>query len=343
MRRRYEDKNLGRKKLAVIDQVNNVVGEYRDQGLTLTLRQAYYQLVARGLIPNTERSYKNLGAAVTDGRMSGLIDWHSIEDRTRFLRGNRHWDHPADIIEESTLRFRYDLWDDQPERVEVWIEKDALVGVIEQICVDLDVDFFSCRGYVSASEMWAAGQRIGHYLEAGQTVTILHLGDHDPSGVQMTEDIRNRLETFCRRDVAHKAVKSTDDRGEAVQRTDKAEMIRHIDEAIRRMNAQRDHGLVVPTVDRIALTMDQVREHDPPPNPAKLSDSRAAAYVEEHGYESWELDALDPTTLRDLISEHVEAHRDEDLWQAAVARQDEARDALSSIAESASDQLGGRS
>lgn len=84
----YKEINFRGKSLELINLVNQVVEEYQAQGYELTLRQAYYQLVARGYIPNNERSYKNIGNFINDGRLAGLIDWHSITDRTRNLRRN---------------------------------------------------------------------------------------------------------------------------------------------------------------------------------------------------------------------------------------------------------------
>lgn len=86
----YKEINFRGKSLELINLVNQVVEEYQAQGYELTLRQAYYQLVARGYIPNNERSYKNIGNLINDGRLAGLIDWHSITDRTRNLRRNGH-------------------------------------------------------------------------------------------------------------------------------------------------------------------------------------------------------------------------------------------------------------
>jgi hypothetical protein len=90
------------------------------------------------------------------------------------------------------------MWARQKYRPEVWIEKDALVGVIEDVCSRLDVPYFSCRGYTSQSEMWVGGQRIGQWAKRAkrQTPVIFHFGDHDPSGKDMTRDIVDRLEMF---------------------------------------------------------------------------------------------------------------------------------------------------
>jgi hypothetical protein len=184
----YRDINLRPKALATIEAANTIIAEYADQGFDLTLRQLFYQFVSRALIPNTQRDYKNLGSIVNDGRLAGLIDWSAIVDRTRNLRDLAHWDSPADIVDACARQFRFRLWDDQPCRVEVWIEKDALVGVIEGVCTEYDVPHFSCRGYTSQSELWGAAQRLLEHDT--KECIILHLGDHDPSGVDMSRDIQ---------------------------------------------------------------------------------------------------------------------------------------------------------
>lgn len=181
-----------------IAQANLIIDEYLEAGYKLTLRQLYYQFVARDLLANHDRNYKKLGDAVSKGREAGLIDWNAIEDRTRNLQANSHWDHPTDIVQACANQFQIDKWEHQTHRVEVWIEKDALVGVIERVCQQNDVSYFSCRGYTSASEMWRAGRRLARYAAAGQKPVVLHLGDHDPSGIDMTHDIDERLALFGR-------------------------------------------------------------------------------------------------------------------------------------------------
>lgn len=182
--------------LTMITRANTIIADYQAQGYQLTLRQLYYQFVSRDLLENTERNYKKLGGIISDARLAGLIDWDAIEDRTRNLRGLSHWEDPAHIIESAHASFRIDKWENQPNRVEVWVEKDALVGVLERVCNEYDVSYFACRGYVSQSEMYAAAQRLAGYIDGGQDVYILHLGDHDPSGIDMTRDIRDRLDLF---------------------------------------------------------------------------------------------------------------------------------------------------
>lgn len=194
-KRQYKDINFQSKSLDLIGLVNSVIEEYDAQGYELTLRQVYYQLVARGYIPNNERSYKNLGNLINDGRLAGLIDWHSIVDRTRNVRSNPHWETPQEVIETAKYLYHLDRWATQPNYVEVWVEKDALIGIVNQACKPLDVPHFSCRGYTSQSEMWAAAQRFIKQRHR-ESCTIIHLGDHDPSGIDMTRDIQERLEMF---------------------------------------------------------------------------------------------------------------------------------------------------
>lgn len=250
--------------LRKIELVNRIIEDYQKKGYSLTLRQVYYQLVARDIIPNNEKSYKNLGNLISDGRLAGLISWKAIEDRTRNIRGIQHWDSPAQIIEATAHSYSLDRWENQKYRIEVWVEKDALVGVVGKACGALDVDYFSCRGYVSQSEMWGAAQRLNRYTKRGQRTVIIHLGDHDPSGIDMSRDIQERLGLFGSSPIFH----------------------------------------------RVALNMDQIEEYDPPPNPAKLTDSRAKGYINMFGDDSWELDALKPEVIEKLIHDKVSQYMD---------------------------------
>jgi hypothetical protein len=192
----YRDKSFSRGSLAVIDTARQICAEYQRQGFDLTLRQLYYQFVARGFLANKDTEYKRLGNIINDARLAGLLDWDYIVDRTRNLRGLAHWDEPSSVIDSAAYGYQTDRWANQAHRVEVWIEKDALIGVIAGACNRLDVPFFSCRGYTSQSELWGAGQRLARYSRLGQDPVVIHLGDHDPSGIDMTRDIGDRLALF---------------------------------------------------------------------------------------------------------------------------------------------------
>lgn len=284
----YRPKKFNADRQDKIEKANTIIAEYRAQGFELTLRQLYYQFVSRDFIPNNQREYKNLGDIINDARLAGLVDWEAIVDRTRNLQALANWDSPADIIKACANQFRIDKWAEQQYRIECWIEKDALVGVIEGVCNELDIDYFSCRGYTSQSEMWSAAMRLKRYRQNGQIPMVLHLGDHDPSGKDMTRDITDRLAEFSGKDIE---------------------------------------------VKRLALNMDQVQQYDPPPNPAKITDSRAENYIAEFGEESWELDALEPAVIAQLIRDAVFAVRDADQWEQAVAEEAKHKEQLGKVSE----------
>jgi hypothetical protein len=199
MLRAYKKKRFTAEQLKMIEFCNSVLTRYQAKGMMMTLRQLYYQAVAKDKLPeNTMKEYKKFGDLVSDGRMAGLISWRAIEDRTRNLKKNWHSTGPKDAIETISGWFGIDKWENQETRVEVWIEKDALLGVIGNICETLDVPYFSCRGYTSQTELWIAGQRVKRYVNsAEQNVVVLHLGDHDPSGIDMTRDIQERVSLFA--------------------------------------------------------------------------------------------------------------------------------------------------
>jgi hypothetical protein len=294
----YEEKHFTASSLEVIGRANPILEEYalRPTPITLTLRQLYYQFVARGWIPNNQKEYKRLGKIINDARMPGRVDWDHLQDRTRNLSRLPSWDDPSGVIQSAATSYHRDLWAGQDCYVEVMIEKDALVGVIEGVCERWDVPYFSCRGYTSQSEMWGAGQRLLQRISSGQKARVIHLGDHDPSGLDMSRDIRERLATFLS------------------------------------FHLGRDPGDLL-ELRRIALNLDQVRRYHPPPNPAKPDDSRYRAYARVYGEQSWELDALDSDVLIDLIEENVRRYLDEPLWKQQHTRQESERRVLKLASE----------
>jgi hypothetical protein len=193
-------RNFADGSLEVIDHANQIISEYQAQGFTLTLRQLYYQFIARDLFPNDRRwvnvggdkwkrsqsvnatknatpNYKWLGSIVNDGRLAGLIDWSAMEDRLRTVEFVPSWDDPESILDAVGDQYKEDLWAGQEYRPEVWIEKDALAGVIENVCRRWRVPHFACRGYTSQSAQYEAGKRFKNCIEKGQIPIVLHLGD----------------------------------------------------------------------------------------------------------------------------------------------------------------------
>lgn len=282
----YEKKDFRAATWQIIAQARAILEEYAAKGRTVTLRQLYYQFVSRDLIANSQRSYNRLGSIVSDARVAGALPWDAFEDRARRLLKRHAWDTPAGYIMPDG--YRMDPWKDQDWRVEVWVEKEALIGVVDQAAESMRVPAFACKGYVSQTAMWEAGRRAVKYAKAGQDLCIVHLGDHDPSGVDMTRDIQERIQLFA---------------------------------APLKSDELRTYPNVI--VERIALNMDQIEEYDPPPNPAKFTDSRARDYVALYGDESWELDALDPDVMDAMIVEKIGEYRDQAKFMSVIAEEQE--------------------
>lgn len=304
----YQNLNFRDKTWGLIEKANVIIEEYSKQGYRLSLRQLYYQFVSRDFLANSDKNYEMLGKAVSKGRLAGAIDWDAIADRLRPLQALPHWDNPADVIAAAARSYGISLWDGQPMRVEVWVEKDALADIVEKACNAFDVPFLVCRGYASQTSVWEAGRRIVSKRKAGQDTVILHLGDHDPSGMDMTRDNDARLDML--------ATPTKDD------------ILTHHTNKHKALLVQRVR------VKRIALNMDQVRKHKPPPNPAKMSDTRAVGYVERFGRQSWELDALDPKALVSIIQSNIKPYiKDKQLWQTNTERQATERALLAKVSE----------
>lgn len=290
----------------IVDSANEIIEDiWGSQGFEMTVRQLYYQFIGRDVLPddwideeynlahnlapntkNTPKNYGRLKALITKARMAGFIDWDAIEDRTRSLTSWRTFDSAAQAIWEARAYFTLEKWERQPCYVEVWIEKEALSGVFERICSELEVPFFACRGYASVTSQHVAARRLEEKIAEGKQVTIFHFGDHDPSGVDMTRDTDDKMRLF------------------------------------------EAYGV---EVDRRALNIDQCEGL--PPNPAKFTDARAAGYIEEYGLDSWELDALSPSALSELVRDAVYEVRDADLWSEAVADDAKAKTELQAITD----------
>jgi hypothetical protein len=312
MKQKYIEKKFRAESLRLIAICDKILHEYIDAGYVITVRTLYYQLVARDIIPNKEESYKNLTGLVNDARLAGLLDWDVIEDRGRRPVLRPRWGNGGHFLRSVMPQYHSDMWANQPERVFVVVEKDALAGVLERLCHKYDVPLLAARGYPSASsvrdlvheQVFPYIFRPG-YVNRGkhnnlkaanerQTIVFLHMGDHDPSGIDMSRDLEQRLQLF----------------GENTFRLN---------------------------FERIALNMEQIEEVNPPPNPAKSSDSRFKDYQDKFGNESWELDALTPDYLNDLLEGQIKSHIDETKWDERTEELDGVRQRLTDIAENFED------
>lgn len=272
----FRGRNFNSEALVRIAQCNKIIRSYMNQGLRLTLRQLYYQLVSANVIPNVERSYKNLSTLVSDARLAGLMDWDAIEDRVRQPKAAGEYKDLAHLADTAIKAYRLPRWKGQDYYVELWCEKDALAGVLWPLAHEFHITMMVNRGYSSQSAMYESAKRIAARAVAPTLPFILYLGDHDPSGEDMVRDINHRLLMFN----------------------------------------------VIVHVKKIALTREQIREYNPPPNPAKITDPRAREYIAKHGDSSWEVDALPPAVLQTIIRDELDEYVDVDLMKKVTDQED---------------------
>ena len=269
----------------LLEKIIEVVEDYRSKGYRLTLRQLYYQLVSRDIIPNQPSEYKKLSRIMTEARMGGLIDWDIIEDRLRIPKKPSEFENIAELVDAAIQSYRLDRWKDQENYVEVWVEKDALSGILEPITRKYHVNLLVARGYSSTSAMHDSALRFKQNYN--KNCVVLYLGDHDPSGEDMVRDVKDRMDIFgCDLEIK-----------------------------------------------KIALTMEQIEQYSPPPNLTKRTDPRSETYIVNYGNQSWELDALTPDTLNELLVTHIEDLLDMEKYEAVIKQEDEEKMRLVQLTE----------
>lgn len=266
--------NYGEQKHLLLQRAITVVEEYQEQGFTLTLRQLYYQAVARNWIENTEKSYKAFGVIIGEGRLAGFIDWNAIEDRTRETIVPQSFNSIEEFIQIAIRSFRADRMKEQDTYIEVLIEKEALAGIIAPITGHYGIPLTPTKGDPSITIRKELYGRIREQIQKKKQVVLLVLGDLDPKGVQIPISLNNKL----------------------------VEM----------------HGGQQWIMERVALSLEQVKEVNAPPQPAKKSDSTYTKFVDKYGKQSWELDALSPDYLQTLVKNEIENRIDTRFFQEVL-------------------------
>lgn len=231
----------------------------------MTVRQVYYQLVSRQVIKNSRTQYQAVSNLLVEARKSGTIPWEWIEDRLRRPRSVSMWAGLSDFAKTAERAYRLDVWTTQPAYVEVWLEKDALSGIFEDVLSAYGVTLNVGRGFDGWDSIRNAADRYyGWQAEEGRDIFVLYFGDFDPSGEDMVRSLRERIGYFE----------------------------------------------VQPEIIKCALTMEDIKWYRLPPDFAKKTDSRAAAFIAKHGDISVELDALPADVLKNRLVTEVESHLD---------------------------------
>ena len=261
---------------------------FKQYDTALTLRQLYYRLVSRHLLPNTINSYKRLSRLMVRAREEGAVPVNCLEDRSRRIlgRGDTSNASAQDFLRrrlaslrESYKEFKLPMWDVQSNYIVVSLEKDALSRLVSDIANQYAVRTFPTRGYPSFTYV----QRMAGYIRnrlKGKPTVVLYFGDFDPSGIDIERDLSARLGKYNAGDFI---------------------------------------------VYRVALTRDQIVKYSLPPMPVKRSDARADHFLASYGNESVELDALDPRTLKLMVAQSIASYIDLDAWRKKEEEIDDLR------------------
>lgn len=180
-----------------IASVKDALVEIVEAQAPATVRQVYYRAVSAGIIDKTEQAYKSVCRMLTDLRRSRRIPYSSIADNTRWMRKPDSYGGIDELLRDTASLYRRDLWRSKDDYVEVWLEKDALSGVLYPVTAEFDVPLMISRGFASLSFLHGAGETIEYNAQAGKRVTIFYLGDHDPSGVVIPQKIESTLREFA--------------------------------------------------------------------------------------------------------------------------------------------------
>lgn len=265
----------------IVKAVNEILAQY---DMPLTLRQVYYRLVAKLLIPNTVTAYKTLSKLLVKARERGEVDDTRIEDRSRQVLGIGDWgyndfesflDDQIEHLKNSWQYWTRELWKNQPRNVLIALEKDALSRLFVGVADDFHIHVFPTKGYGSYTYVKNMAGRMNSNSE--KPTIVLYFGDYDPSGRDIQRDLKERLGAYG---------------GENFQ------------------------------VVRIALSEDQIARFNLPPRPedaATLEKLRRDPRTKTYGMEyAAELDALEPPTLQAIIRDAITATIDDKKWKEAL-------------------------
>ncbi len=156
----------------------------------MTVRQVFYQATVHSLVEKTEAGYTKVQTDLVAMRRNGVLPYGWLADNTRWQRKPATFDNIQEALEDTARFYRKSLWAAEDCYVEIWLEKDALSGVIYPVTAMYDVPLMVARGYASLSFLHSAAE---HISELNVPIYIYHLGDYDPSGVNAGEKIEQTL------------------------------------------------------------------------------------------------------------------------------------------------------
>lgn len=263
----------------------------------VSLRGVYYRVVSAGAVEKTELGYRLVGRQLLKLRRAGAVPYSHITDGTRWVSKPDSWSDLDEMLDAASASYRRALWLDQAVEVHVFVEKDAISGVVLPVTSRWDVPLGVLRGYASESFAHSMAESIRYALKAHKVVHVYQLGDHDPSGTDAWRDFRKKVTAFL---------------GEWAKPT-------------RGLLGNLLHPV---EFERLAVTEQQITDMRLPTRPTKPKDTRTANWT---GGGSVEVDAVPPTVLRQLVEDAITQHIDPEALRLTRIAERSERDVLAAM------------
>jgi hypothetical protein len=261
----------------------------------MTLRQLFYRAISAGALQNSQLEYKRLGSIMTRLREANNVPRTWIVDHVRATLKPSSWSGLGDFGETVRDAYRKDFWSSLNHHVEVFVEKDAIAGTIQPVTKEFDIALRVCRGYASVS---FAGEIADEWQRIEKPIFAYYLGDFDPSGFDLERDLREKLARYSGRWCVQSDI---------------------FDENRSWAKLTTGPGYTVDSDSfcwgRLAVQYADFHDHNLIPLPVKQKDRRARAFIERHGDECAEVDALPPSELRSRVRQAIESHIDQERWK----------------------------
>ena len=279
----------------VLPHILERLEKFEEQEIKPTLRAMFYALVSLSVIPNAQNYYKGLSKFTARAREAGVLEMDCFADNSRGLVNEpreyetikdyvsflvKALERGPEVYNESFLP----MWHDQPNYVEVWVEKDALVGTFESVLKDKGVAIVPNRGFSSVSFMYDNVQRLQEKQEDHEFIHVLYFGDLDPSGDAIDDIIENKFELYGLEGVDFERIAITE-------------------EHVRAFNLPKN-----PDPDTVAKLRRDTR-----------SPAFEAKYGELFQIEVDALQAYAPGEFKAIIQDSVMAYFDQDIWDEVKA------------------------
>ncbi len=291
------------KTIQIVETAYAVLCEHRP----MTVRQIYYQLVARHIVENKRSQYQAVSNALRDARKFGEIPWAWIEDRLRRPRKVGMWDDLADFAATAVKAYRRDVWATQNHLVEVWLEKDALSGLFEDVLRPYGVTLNVGRGYDGWSSIRNAAMRYLAWERPVEEEEEPYSDEASPKAGDDTRTLNLKLSKF---------IEEQKDRGDfptgPMRRPPRPITVLYFGDLdpsgrdmVRSLRERIGFFKVYPDIIISALLESDIDEYDLPPDFAKKSNSRSESFIREFGDVSVELDALPVDALLSRLESEV--------------------------------------